>query len=439
MKLKKILAAVSATAVAATTLAAFATTASAAITSGDSYDIANAIAEKGIAEYVDASDIMGVKLTITGEGLSYYEDESGNLQATVDEDGFGGGVMVNTKSAGWVQKDEFSGWGNAGQTNNVVVTLDDDGNATYTVTAMFDASYFTQDDITSAPTGGTNEDGTPELAYAQIVTQQWWGGDIAIEYTILDADGNDVLAAAVAAKAAAEQAAADALADLQEAIEGLGVNEVISDMEAAAEALTNAAEVLAKADEAAAEVEALEDVLAAAEEAFAALKENDTADREAYAAAKEAALAAIEDASGKLAEAKAKLQAAIDAFNEELGAQIAAKDETIADLEDAKAALEAELAALKAQAEADAAKIAELESAIAEKDAAIAALEDEKAALAADLEEALKNAGNGDDKPADDKPADDKPADDNPATGVAVAFGGIALAAVAAVAAKKRK
>ena len=419
MKLKKILAAVSATAVAVATMAV---SASAAITGAEvgtvdgdgnyTYDFGQVLKDEGLVEYFDPADVASIKITLGGE---FAASDSDAEDIILSNDGVGGGFIINSTTAGWGSKE----WGNKSGNKAIVLGMDADGNGVIERTIA-------EGEITAAD--------FEEEGYFQVCLQQWWGGDFSVKNVeILDAEGNDLLlAAGAAAKAAREQAAADALAALMNAMNEIeNPFDTADSVAAAAEALADAKAALAAVEDKLAELDTLADKVAAAEEAFAALQDNDTADRDALAETK----ANIDNAKAALAEAKEALMTAMEEYDAATAEKIAEKDETIAGLEDEKAALEAELAALKAQAEADAAKIAELESAIAEKDAAIAALEDEKAALAADLEEALKNAGNGDDKPADDKPADDKPADDNPATGVAVAFGGLALAAVAAVAA----
>lgn len=425
MKISKIFAGMSAMAIAATMLSV---SASAAITNGDNdgnvvLDIPNYLLDNELQDYVNAEDIVAVKVTFGGE-IEVITNDDGNTLTVIGGDGYGGGIIVN-HGAGWDQQ----GWGNEGQDNNVEWNEDE-------------TEFFIIRDITGVISAEdiSAEEGT----WCQIVVCQWWGGDFSVEsIQLLDADGNDVIAAAeAAAKADREAAAADALAELEKAINDLGLEETIASMNAAAEALTNAADVLAKADELKGKISELEETLAKAEAAFAALKEGDEADTEALAAAK----AAVESAAADLEAAQTALNEAMAAYDKATADALAEKDKTIADLEAAnktleeeKAALEAELAALKESGEADAAKIAELEAAIAAKEEEIAklkaekeALEAEKAQLEADLADAIANGGNGGNSGSDDKDA-------NPATGAgALATVGILLAGAAVVVSKRK-
>lgn len=426
MKVSKILAGMSAAAILASVTAI---SASAAITNGDAdgnyvYDFANAIGTAGVADYIKADDIVGVKVVIGGEGLSSYEDAAGKTIATIGGEGFGGGIVVN-HGAGWDQM----GWGNDAQDFNVVVA---------------DGEYYFVRDLTGVI--AAEDYSLAENTWGQIVVSQWWGGDFSVEsVTLIDAEGNDVIAKAVEAKAAAEKAAreaaaADALAELQAKIDALTYKDAISDMEAAADALTNAKSVLDKADAAKAEIDGLEQVLAAAEEAFAALEADDTADRDAYEAAK----AAVASAKTEVDTAKAALQAAIEAYDKATADKLAEKDKDIADKQAEIDELKAQLEEAKKQNETDAATIKDLEDQIAAKDEEIEALKAEKDELQKKLDEALANAN----KPADDNSGSTTNTNNNgkdntnPGTSATagLAFAGISLAGVGAiVASKKRK
>ena len=287
------------------------------------------------------------------------------------------------------------------------------------------------------------EDGMLQLGW-------WWGNgydpievkSLTLTFSdgtvlkLVDEDGKfetyDDYAKAVE-KAAREKAAADALAKLEEAVDAASFDEVIAEMNAAADALNNATEVIAKADAAKKEIEDLKAVLDEATEAFEALQDGDEADKDAYEAAK----AKVEEAAANLAAAQEAFENAQKAYDEETAKQLAAKDQEIADLEDEVEDLKAQLAAAPTAEEK-----AALEAQIAEKEAKIAELEKSVADLEKALKDAQKAAPTTDDsKPdtkTDDTKTDDKGSNPNTGTG-ALATVGVALAAAAFVVSKKRK
>lgn len=228
-----------------------------------------------------------------------------------------------------------------------------------------------------------------------------------------------------------EKAAADALKALQDKLTAADIDSIVDSTNAAATALTSAKDALAKIDAAIKDVADLQAALDEAQKAFDDLLEGDEADTEAFEAAKKK----VADAKAALEAAKKNLDDAIKAYNAATAEQLAAKDEQIADLEAEKEALQAELDKLKADAEANAAQIEELNAQLAAKDEEIAKLNTEKADLQTKLDEAIKNGGSASDNNND--AAGDK--DEVPNTGVAVAFAGLALAAAGAVVSKKRK
>lgn len=239
------------------------------------------------------------------------------------------------------------------------------------------------------------------------------------------------------AKAARENAAAEALAKLEEAVDAADFEDVINSMNDAAKALNNAADVIAQADAAKKEIEELQAVLDEATEAFEALQDGDVADTAAYQAAKEK----VDAAAAELAAAQKAFENAQKAYDAKTQEALAAKDKEIADLEDEVDDLKAQLAAAPTAEEK-----AALEAQIAEKEAKIAELEKSVADLEKALKDAKKAAPTTDDSKTDSKPdtkTDDSKTDDkgsNPNTGTgALATVGLALAAAAFVVSKKRK
>ena len=171
MKIKKILAAVAAAAVAVSTMAI---NSFAAITNADGgnyvYDV--------MANGYNVTDIYGVSFTIS------------DFDAT---QGIGGGVGANSPSTGWESHD----WANQGKE----ITLD--GN---TVTLKKDTPIFKDTDVTD-----------PTNPYAQLWIQAWWGSDITVDnVVVLDKDGN-ALASSAAAPADTEATTATAEEDKTEA------------------------------------------------------------------------------------------------------------------------------------------------------------------------------------------------------------------------------
>ena len=151
MKLKSILASVSACAIA---VSAMALSASAALTNGDAdgnyvYDI--------MADGIAPTDVYGAQLV--------FEMADG-----WQTDGAGGGLIYNSDSTGWASTE----WGFSGEGENVKdVPVTVDGN-TITLTLLSDTAVFVSSDT-----------------YAQIVCQAWWGADATVvSLNALDAAGN---------------------------------------------------------------------------------------------------------------------------------------------------------------------------------------------------------------------------------------------------------
>ena len=159
MKLKKILAAVAAAAVAVSTMAI---TAFAGLTNypdGCTIDL--------IADGYNVMDVYGFTFNISG---------------SVD-DGVGGGVGFNSASTGW----ESHEWGNTDSGKEILIT---DGK----VTLLKDAPVFKETDVTD-----------PTNPYAQVWMQHWWGVDVTVDSVdILGADGVVLTPAAAPAETEAE-------------------------------------------------------------------------------------------------------------------------------------------------------------------------------------------------------------------------------------------
>lgn len=162
MKLKKIIAAVAAAAVAVSTMA-FSAFAIKDYPDGYVLDL--------IAEGYDVTAVAGFTIKISGD---------------IDS-GTGGGAGFNSKTTGWDQTD----WANA----DAGKTINASGGE---ITVKRDAPVFKESDVTD-----------PTNPYAQIWMQQWWGPDVTIEsVTVLDKDGN-VLTSATAPAAEEEAAPAE--------------------------------------------------------------------------------------------------------------------------------------------------------------------------------------------------------------------------------------
>ena len=436
MKMKKVLAVLSAAALSASLLSAFAVT-------GSAEEIA------GLPKYAPIT--LDGSVNLVQVDLAAFEGVVDANIASIDftikpstgnwgEGWFGGGFGIGIQAGDtWTQidcagdgTDEISiGWAEVAEGGSV----DTPYSFTFELPEGTETPFLILDeDVESETYGQMINAGPIQFGY-------WWGSNPSIditEFTINFDDGSSIALIDEAAtevyvqaeytaamnKVAREKVAADALAALQAEIGKLTVSDTIADMNAAAEALTNAKDILAQADAAAEEIDALADELAAAQAAFDALQDGDVADTEAFAAAK----AAVEKVSADLDAAKKALNDAIAAYDAATAEQLNKKDQEIADL---KAQLEEALA----QNETDAATIKDLQD-------QIAALEAEKAELEAQLEEALQNQGTTPEEPTTEEPATEEPATDKdevPATGVAVALGGVALAAAAVVATKKRK
>lgn len=158
MKMKKILACVSAAALA---VSAMAVSSSAAIIGAD--DEGNYVVNVAdlLPEGVDISEVYGATIFLK-EGYSL-------------ENGQGGAFIFSTASKNWKSLE----WGNAGSDKDII--LDEETNS---ITRMEDTPFFTAEDI-------SGETGT----YANIALKQYWGDDIEIEKTILlDNDGNELKA-----------------------------------------------------------------------------------------------------------------------------------------------------------------------------------------------------------------------------------------------------
>lgn len=151
MRIKKFLALAVAAAVAMT--AAMSTSVSAAIKSS----IANTHIDNG-AFYIDLNE--------AGLDLTKVNGSSVEIKFEVDDsDGFGGGIMFNSKSGGW-QQSESNYWGNAEADKPIKAT---GKNGKYTLKFKVASSAFKSSDADASKDG-----------YAQIFVQQWWGKDIKV-------------------------------------------------------------------------------------------------------------------------------------------------------------------------------------------------------------------------------------------------------------------
>lgn len=163
MNLKKIIAAVAASAVAVSAMAfsAFAIT-----------DYPDGYYLDLIAEGYTATDVYGFTINISGD---------------IDS-GVGGGAGFNSASTGW----ESHEWGNNDAGKEIASSNGE-------ITLVKDAPVFVESDITD-----------PDNPYAQIWVQQWWGSDVTITgYTLYGADGAVIASVSYEAAAAEEEAPAE--------------------------------------------------------------------------------------------------------------------------------------------------------------------------------------------------------------------------------------
>lgn len=162
MKISKILAGMSAMALAASMMTIGA---SAAITGADkdgnmTYDVKTLIE----ANNIKISDVYGVR--------AYFSDSA----AGVVEQGAGGGFIFSSKSNNWNQKQ----WCN-GCTESETHDIQYDA-ATKSITRLEKTPFWTDVDVSDT-----------EGEYAQVAFSEWWGGDIDFsKIVLLDKDGKEI-------------------------------------------------------------------------------------------------------------------------------------------------------------------------------------------------------------------------------------------------------
>lgn len=162
MKISKILAGMSAMALAASMMTIGA---SAAITGADKdgnmiYDVKTLIESNNIK----ISDVYGVR--------AYFSDSA----AGVVEQGAGGGFIFSSKSNNWNQKQWCNGCGES-ETHDIQY----DAN-TKSITRLEKTPFWTDVDVSDA-----------EGEYAQVAFSEWWGGDIDFtKIVLLDKDGKEI-------------------------------------------------------------------------------------------------------------------------------------------------------------------------------------------------------------------------------------------------------
>lgn len=162
MKISKILAGMSAMALAASMMTIGA---SAAITGADKdgnmiYDVKTLIESNNIK----ISDVYGVR--------AYFSDSA----AGVVEQGAGGGFIFSSKSNNWNQKQWCNGCGES-ETHDIQY----DAN-TKSITRLEKTPFWTDVDVSDA-----------EDEYAQVAFSEWWGGDIDFtKIVLLDKDGKEI-------------------------------------------------------------------------------------------------------------------------------------------------------------------------------------------------------------------------------------------------------
>ena len=162
MKISKILAGMSAMALAASMMTIGA---SAAITGADKdgnmiYDVKTLIESNNIK----ISDVYGVR--------AYFSDSA----AGVVEQGAGGGFIFSSKSNNWNQKQWCNGCGES-ETHDIQY----DAN-TKSITRLEKTPFWTDVDVSDA-----------EGEYAQVSFSEWWGGDIDFtKIVLLDKDGKEI-------------------------------------------------------------------------------------------------------------------------------------------------------------------------------------------------------------------------------------------------------
>lgn len=153
MRIKKFLALAVAAAVAMT--AAMSTSVSAAIKSS----VAN-------TEVSEDSKMLTIDLNKAGLDPSKVNGATVEVKFEIDDsDGFGGGIMFNSKSGGW-QQDEKNYWGNPDADTPIKAT---GKNKKYTLKFKAASSAFKASDADVENKG-----------YAQICVQQWWGKDMKV-------------------------------------------------------------------------------------------------------------------------------------------------------------------------------------------------------------------------------------------------------------------
>lgn len=458
MKLKKLLAGVSAAAMAASVMAVSASAADASTAAtkpteptvpksvtlnanGDTSTLKDAATTAPKMIQIPLKDIQPTDATASITNVTMRLSATNAPEAGWGVPNGGGAIGFNYGSEDWAQKDTANAFsedgreviGNDGE-NDIYdrdLTVAD---CTWTESWDFEVDATPKEDY-DLPRG--ESDNVTE--YAKIMQFGWWWGagdtvDI-IEWTVTYSDGEEFTLVSTEAWESyqRETDAYNALVKLNETIDNfeVDIDAIVDSTNAAAIALSDAKNALATIDDA---IKSVADLQAAVDEAqavFDKLKADETTNTEAFEAAKKK----VSDAKADLEAAKKNLDDAIKAYDAATAEQLAAKDKTIADLEAEKEALQAELDKLKADAEANAAQIEELNAQLAAKDEEIAKLNTEKADLQTKLDEAIKNGGSASDNNND--AAGDK--DEVPNTGVAVAFAGLALAAAGAVVSKKRK
>lgn len=157
MKITKILAGISALAIASmTAIPAFAEK---TITDNTGLDYVEVKEADGVYQYyVDLAQSPYDPATVSAVKFSFTVDDSA---------GFGGGLMLNSNKSGWDQDGTVKGdWGNEGAEKSITAE-GSDGN--YTLTFDFGALG---EEYWGAP--------TDEQYWAQVVCQLWWGNDVTM-------------------------------------------------------------------------------------------------------------------------------------------------------------------------------------------------------------------------------------------------------------------
>ena len=157
MKITKILAGMSALAIAAaTSIPAFAEK---TIVDETNLDYIEVKESDGVYQYyVDLAKSPYDPATVSAVKFTFSVDDSA---------GFGGGLMLNSNKSGWDQKDEWK-WANPGADNAQIFADGSDGS--YTLTFDFGALG---EEYWGSPADGENY-------WAQVVCQLWWGNDVTV-------------------------------------------------------------------------------------------------------------------------------------------------------------------------------------------------------------------------------------------------------------------